>query len=285
MAGVPRDQLAADADPVILREGRLFPNVLCGGLLALLILALVRGLAGANTTAGRMTVAVIFGALIALVAWAWVMMIRLRGHLEITAQAITYAGYARRKPQTLTLSRQQGDVLRVVQRGAPRYPVRCLTAQGSSTVIPVSLFRLSQVRQACAARGWQFQQGQDPAGPLPGWLLSSSSRLASRNCGAHIRPLCAICVSAQIDFGRDWLAPPILGDRARMSNRAPGTRNDSPALQHCQSITRARISTLPGPWPPPLNSGEAALLISTKSLDFVSREPFRRNAVRQLAAS
>jgi hypothetical protein len=65
-------------------------------------------------------------------------------------------------------------VLRVVQRGAPRYPVRCLTAPGSSLVIPLSLFRLSEVRQACAAAGWRFREGQDPGravtGSAPVWL-------------------------------------------------------------------------------------------------------------------
>ena len=75
------------------------------------------------------------------------------GHLEITGQAITYAGG---KGRPVTLSREQGDVLRVVARGAPRYPARCLTIQGTSTVIPLGFFRLNEVRQACAARGWQF---------------------------------------------------------------------------------------------------------------------------------
>jgi hypothetical protein len=51
-------------------------------------------------------------------------------------------------------------VLRVVTRGAPRYPARCLTIQGTSTVIPLGFFRLSEVRQACADRGWQFSQAQ-----------------------------------------------------------------------------------------------------------------------------
>jgi hypothetical protein len=154
MAAVPDDRLGAGTDPVILQESRLWLSVLFGGLLAVLILALVRGMAGAQTAGGRVTVAVIFGAAAVLAAWAWVVVIRRRGHLEITGQAITYAGG---KGQPVTLSRQQGDVLRVVARGAPRYSARCLTIQGTSTVIPLSFFfRLSQVRQACTARGWQF---------------------------------------------------------------------------------------------------------------------------------
>jgi len=159
MAAVPDDQLGAGTDPVIVQESRLALNVLFGGLLAVLVLALVRGVAGAQTAGGRVAVAVIFGTAAAVAAWAWVVVIRRRGRLEITGQAITYAGG---KGQPVTLSREQGDVLRVVARGAPRYPARCLTIQGTSTVIPLSYFRLSEVRRACAARGWQFWQAQVP---------------------------------------------------------------------------------------------------------------------------
>jgi hypothetical protein len=153
MAAVPDDQLGAGTDPVILKESRLSLNVLFGVLLAVVVLALVRGLAGAQAAGGRVAVAVIFGAAAALAAWAWVVVIRRRGHLEITGQVITYAGG---KGQPVSLSREQGDVLCIVARGAPRYPARCLTIQGTSTVIPLNFFRLSEVRQACTARGWQF---------------------------------------------------------------------------------------------------------------------------------
>ena len=153
MAAVPDDHLRAGTHPVVLQESRLSLHLLFGGLLAVIVLALVRGLAGAQTAGGRAAVAVIFGAAAALTAWAWLVAVRRRGRLEITSQAITYAGG---KGQPVTLSRQHGDVLCVVARGAPRYPVRCLTLQGTSTVIPLSLFRLSEVRQACTARGWQF---------------------------------------------------------------------------------------------------------------------------------
>ncbi len=157
MAAVP-DKSGAGAGPVIVQESRLSLSVLFGGLLAVFVLALVRGLAGAQTPGGRVAVAVIFGAAAAGTASAWVVVLRRRGHLEITGQAITYAGG---KGQPVTLSRDQGDVLRVVARGAPRYPARCLTIQGTSTVIPLGFFRLSEVRQACTARGWQFLSAPD----------------------------------------------------------------------------------------------------------------------------
>ena len=51
-------------------------------------------------------------------------------------------------------------MLRVVEMGGPRYPKRCLTIDGTSTVIPLNFFRLSEVRQACTVRGWQFWKAQ-----------------------------------------------------------------------------------------------------------------------------
>jgi hypothetical protein len=69
MAAVPPDQLGAATDPIVLRESRLWPNALFGGLLLVFVLVLSRGLAGAQTAGGRIAVAVIFVAAIALAAW------------------------------------------------------------------------------------------------------------------------------------------------------------------------------------------------------------------------
>jgi hypothetical protein len=70
MAEAPHGQFTAGAGPVVLREGRVLPVALYGGLLAVFLLALLRGLAGASSTGGRMAVAVIFGVLAALAASA-----------------------------------------------------------------------------------------------------------------------------------------------------------------------------------------------------------------------
>ena len=70
MAEAPRGQFTAGAGPVSLREGRVLPVALYGGLLAVFLLALLRGLDGASSTGGRMAVAVIFGVLAALAASA-----------------------------------------------------------------------------------------------------------------------------------------------------------------------------------------------------------------------
>ena len=44
------------------------------------------------------------------------------------------------------------------------------------------------------------------------------------------------------------VVPPILRGRARMSNRASNPGSGNPPFMRPNSITWARISTLPGPW-------------------------------------
>jgi len=109
MAQASQDQPGAGA--ITVRQSRAQRDGLFGGGVVVAALALGRGFTGAQTADGRIAVAVICGALVALLAWVWVRVIRRPDHLEITGQAITHVSW---KGQTVTLSRQQGDVLRVV---------------------------------------------------------------------------------------------------------------------------------------------------------------------------
>lgn len=98
---------------------------------------------------------VIFGALAALTIWLWVLVIRRCGHLDIVADAITFVSG---RGTTVALNRQQGDLLQVggsasAQWGNTRY----LTIQGTAMRIPLGLYKLDEVRQACTAKGWHFQ--------------------------------------------------------------------------------------------------------------------------------
>jgi len=143
------DQFALGRGAIILRESRLWTNVPFGGLFAL---ALARGTAGAQTTGGLVAVS---------------------GRLEVNVKEITYVDG---KGKTVTLPRQQGELLRVVEMGAPRFPRRCLTARGTSTVIPMKLFKLSEVRRACLAKGWQIDQGVGPTSLCPPRCVPSCSQ-------------------------------------------------------------------------------------------------------------
>jgi len=159
MAGVRHDRPDADADAIILRESRLWPNLIFGGLLAVFAVAFVLGLVGAKTAGGRVAVIAFLGGWMALWVWLWIRVIQRCGHLQIAGPAITYIDG---KGQTMILSRQQGDVLRIVGKAGNRATNRFLTVQETSTLIPLNWFRIREVSQACAARGWQL--GTGPAG-------------------------------------------------------------------------------------------------------------------------
>ena len=148
LRGSMRDSAAADA--IILRQRRAWASSLFVLALVAFTPAVVRGL-----IQRQVVPVVIFGALAAVTIWLWVVVIRRCGSLAITSDAITFVGG---RGATMALNRQQGDALHVggsasAQWGSNRY----LTIQGTATRIPLSLYRLRDVRQACTDKGWRFQ--------------------------------------------------------------------------------------------------------------------------------
>jgi HAMP domain-containing protein len=137
----------------VLRPGRLQRDGLFGGLIVIFVLALVRGLAGAQTSAGRVAVIVFAALVIAGLLAAWIVQLARPSRLEVTAQAVTLVD-ARGK--RTTLSREAGDELKVVISGGGRYRRRGLTIAGSGTVIPLGFFSLTQVQRAATAAGWRL---------------------------------------------------------------------------------------------------------------------------------
>jgi HAMP domain-containing protein len=137
----------------VLRPGRLQRDGLFGGLIVIFVLALVRGLAGAQTSAGRVAVIVFAALVIAGLLAAWIVQLARPSRLEITAQAVTLVD-ARGK--RTTLSHEAGDELKVVISGGGRYRRRGLTIAGSGTVIPLGFFSLTQVQRAATAAGWRL---------------------------------------------------------------------------------------------------------------------------------
>ncbi|MGD0923690.1 MAG: hypothetical protein ABR926_00665 [Streptosporangiaceae bacterium] len=119
--------------------------------------ALARGVAGAQTTAGRTAAAIFCGVLIAALITGWIVMIRRPARLEVTEDTVRFV---QRNGQVSTLSHQRGDALRFVKqhRGAlSRVWTLGLTIAGTDTVITLpGFFSRNAVRQACGARGWRF---------------------------------------------------------------------------------------------------------------------------------
>lgn len=140
----------AAADAIILRQRRTWASSPFVLLLVVFIPALARGLVQRQLVA-----VVIFGALAALSIWLWVLVIRRCGRLDIAADAITFVSG---RGTTVALNRQQGDLLQVGgSASAQRSNSRYLTIRGTATRIPLGLYKLSEVRQACIAKGWHFQ--------------------------------------------------------------------------------------------------------------------------------
>jgi hypothetical protein len=140
-------------DAVVVRESRAQRDGLFGGLVAIFALAFARGFAGAGTSAGRIAVTVFCAVVIAIIVTGWIVIVRRRSRLEISRATICYVT---KGDERLALSRQPSGRLRVVNRGSGRYRTQGLALDGSDQVLPLALFSVRQVRQACIAKGWEF---------------------------------------------------------------------------------------------------------------------------------
>ena len=137
----------------IVRPSKLQREGLFGGLIAVFILAMVRGITGAGTGGGRIAVIIFTGAVIALLLWGWIRSVMRPSHLEISPAAVTLV-----EPggQRKTLARESGDEISVTIVGGGRYRRSALTIAGSGTVLPLSFFSLPEIERQCVANGWRF---------------------------------------------------------------------------------------------------------------------------------
>jgi hypothetical protein len=142
-----------DPGATVIRENRGQISAMFGFLTVACAVALVRGVPGAQTTAGRAAAAVVFGGLLVLFIVGWIVMLRRPHRLEITEDAVRYV---RRNGQVSALSRQHGDELRWVKQLRGRTWRLGLTISGTDTVMLLGTFSRKAVRQACLARGWRF---------------------------------------------------------------------------------------------------------------------------------
>jgi hypothetical protein len=152
--GVPDPGSATDAAAaVVVRQSRLQRDGLLGALVAVFLVALVRGYPHTQTTAGRAALVVFVAVATAALVVGWVRLIRRPCHLEISRQAVTLVD-GRSAPRVL--SRDQGDQLRVISLGSGRYRRPGLAIAGSGTAIPLPFFSVREVRRQCLAAGWSF---------------------------------------------------------------------------------------------------------------------------------
>jgi hypothetical protein len=145
----PRPGPPIAPDVIILRQHRAVASSPFVFALVAFLPALVQGLVERQWVA-----TVIFGALAALTIWLWIGVLRRCGHLDIAADAITSVSG---RGRTVALNREQGDLKVGGSASAQWGNTRYLTIEGTGTRIPLGLYKLSQVREACTAKGWHFQ--------------------------------------------------------------------------------------------------------------------------------
>jgi hypothetical protein len=139
---------------VVVQESSLQRDGLFGLLTTVFVVALVRGVHGAATTAGAIAAATFCGVIIVGLMLLWRVVRRLRSRLLVSADSIALVNSAGTDPKVL--SRLAGDQLRFVVRGAGRSRYTTLAGGGDAAPLDVRFFSRKQVRQACLARGWRF---------------------------------------------------------------------------------------------------------------------------------
>ncbi|MGN6791388.1 MAG: hypothetical protein ACTHJW_03260 [Streptosporangiaceae bacterium] len=142
----------------VIRPSRLQRDGLFGALVFVFVLAFIRGYPGATTTGGRIAVVTFAAGVTALLLFFWVRTVRRQTLLEISPEAVTLIEPSGKRT---TLSRESGDEILVTATGGGRYRTAALTIAGSSTLLPLSFFSISEVKQQCLASGWRFRR--------PGW--------------------------------------------------------------------------------------------------------------------
>ena len=154
------DGRAPDQEATVIAERHWQSNIVLVFIVVAFAVTLFNVVKHAQTSTGRVTGAVVFGAVMVLLIVGWIRMNRRpRRRLEITGDAIRYVEPGGR---VSALSRQSGDELAffLQHRGAmSRVWALELAVKGTGTVIQLrGEFPRAAVRQACIAHGWHFDE-------------------------------------------------------------------------------------------------------------------------------
>jgi hypothetical protein len=137
---------------VIVPQSRARRDGLFGGLAAVFAVALVRGLIGASTAAGRIAAGVIIGLVLLVLVVGWLRALLRPAHLEISAALIHYAGgQGGSRPD---LSRDNGQEVGVYWRRAGRGSSLYLQQPATGVHWSLPYFSAKAVAQACRDCGW-----------------------------------------------------------------------------------------------------------------------------------
>jgi len=128
---------------------------------AVFVLGMAGSLAAQPSTSGRVTAVIFFGIFIVLCTWLWLLLNRRRDRIVLTTDAISRVRGGGGGQAELTLSRRQGDSLRLIPRLSDHgFTVADrLTIVGSGEAMNLFGFPPHTVARACEARGWRFGDG------------------------------------------------------------------------------------------------------------------------------
>lgn len=138
----------------VVRQSGAARNGLFAFVQVALAVALLRGITGADTSGGRVAVAVFMGGF--SVAWAlgWRQASRQRSWLEISASAIVLRTHAGAAPEALR--RADGAELQLVLRGSYRYRHPALVRMADGATLRLPWYGRKQVADAVTAHGWHL---------------------------------------------------------------------------------------------------------------------------------
>jgi len=125
---------------------------LFGFLTVAFALALFRGLAGAQTSGGRIAVGVFAGGLLVLVVGLWLSCVLRPTVLEVSSERIHLVNRGKRRSPDLAKS--QGSEVGFYTRRSGRYSTLVLRQSSTRTSVSLPLFSRASVAKACRARGW-----------------------------------------------------------------------------------------------------------------------------------
>jgi hypothetical protein len=130
-------------------------NALFGGLELVFVVAFVRGVPGAATSAGAVAAGVFCTAVILGVAFLWRRTNQMKSYLDISNDAIALMSQ-RRQDAIASISRGDGAQLQFVMRGGARYRNLCLVQSTTGTSILLPLYTRAPIKSACVEHGWQL---------------------------------------------------------------------------------------------------------------------------------
>jgi hypothetical protein len=136
----------------VVRESSLQRDGGMGLLTLAFLVACVRGVLGAHTTAGAIAAGVVFGGLVVIWSTLWIYLLRHASRLVVTDESVSLVRGPTGAPKVLTAVVDKH--LQFVVRGSARSRTTVLQGHDPAGALGISYFSRAKVAAACSAHGW-----------------------------------------------------------------------------------------------------------------------------------